>query len=75
VRAAGRARRRAFVPEGADLAAELVRLHVHVIVAQGLSLIRAVQQATSTIPIVMISGDDPAEEGFVALARPSGGFL
>jgi len=59
--------------QGADLAAELVRLHVHVIVAQGLSLIRAVQQATSTIPIVMISGDDPVEEGFIAsLARPGG---
>jgi putative ABC transport system substrate-binding protein len=59
--------------QGADLAAELVRLHVHVIVAQGLSLIRAAQQATSTIPIVMISGDDPVEEGFIAsLARPGG---
>jgi putative ABC transport system substrate-binding protein len=56
---------------GSDLAAELVRLPAEVIVAQSRSLIQAAQHATTTIPIVMISGDDPVEEGLIAsLARP-----
>jgi putative tryptophan/tyrosine transport system substrate-binding protein len=50
---------------GDELAAELVRLHVDVIVAQGRPLIQAAQHATTTIPIVMISGDDPVAEGFI----------
>ena len=57
------------------LAAELVRLKVDVIVIPGAGrMIRAVQGATSTIPIVM-SGlrFDPVEAGFVvSLARPGG---
>jgi ABC-type uncharacterized transport system substrate-binding protein len=58
---------------GDELAAELVRLHVDVIVAQGRPLIQAAQHATATIPIVMISGDDPVAEDFIAgLARPGG---
>ncbi len=58
-----------------DLAAELVRLKVDVIVTPPPSrAIRAVQRATRTIPIVMSgSNRDPVEEGFVAsLARPGG---
>src|SRR5215470_13768819 len=43
------------VERSADLAAELVGRHVAVIVANNGSLIRAVQRATSTIPIVMLS--------------------
>jgi DNA invertase Pin-like site-specific DNA recombinase len=57
----------------ADLAAELVRLHVDVIVVISKSLIGAAQQATTTIPIVMSSVDDPVAEGFItSLARPGG---
>jgi putative ABC transport system substrate-binding protein len=57
-----------------DLAAELVRLRVDVIVANGSQMIRAVKQATTTIPIVMAAtGADPVAAGFVAsLARPEG---
>jgi putative tryptophan/tyrosine transport system substrate-binding protein len=56
-----------------DLTAELVRLNVAVIYVSNTTLIRAVQHATTTIPIVMVSIDDPVEEGFIAsLARPGG---
>jgi putative ABC transport system substrate-binding protein len=56
-----------------DLAAELVRLPVDVIVAVGASGTRAAQQATRTIPIVMAGNFDPVGQGFVAsLARPGG---
>jgi putative ABC transport system substrate-binding protein len=57
-----------------DLAAELVRLKVDVIVTAAPSSTRAVKKATSTIPIVMGGvGGDPVEAGFVAsLARPGG---
>ena len=55
----------------ADLAAELVRLRVDVLVARGSIAIRAARQATSIIPIVMSSADDPVADGFVkTLARP-----
>ena len=55
------------------LAAELVRLPVDVIVAAGAPAIRAAQQATSTIPIVMATTVDPVGDGLVAsLARPGG---
>ena len=56
-----------------DLATELVRRKVDVIVAAGTAAIRAAQQATSTIPIVMASVGDPVVNGFVAsLAQPDG---
>jgi ABC-type uncharacterized transport system substrate-binding protein len=56
-----------------DLAAELVRLKVDVIVTGGSTAIRAAQQATRTIPIVMVGASDPVAQGFVAsLARPGG---
>jgi len=58
-----------------ELAAELVRLKVDVIVAAGgVSLIRAAKNATKTIPIVMTGvGGDPVEAGLVeSLARPGG---
>jgi len=55
------------------LAAELVRLEVDVIVTATVPGIRAVQQATKTIPIVMAVVVDPVATGFVAsLARPGG---
>ena len=54
----------------ADLAAELVRLKVDVIVASG-PLIPAAVKATDTIPIVMSAASDPLAQGFVvSLARP-----
>jgi ABC-type uncharacterized transport system substrate-binding protein len=56
-----------------DLAAELVRLKVDVIVTAGALVTRAVKEATSTIPIVMGQDTDPVGNGFVAsLARPGG---
>jgi putative ABC transport system substrate-binding protein len=56
-----------------SMAAELVRLNVHVIVAGPSPAIRAAQRATATIPIVMASTGDPVGSGFIAsLARPGG---
>jgi putative ABC transport system substrate-binding protein len=55
-----------------DLAAELVRLPVDVIVTSGSPTALAAQRATETIPIVSISGQ-PVETGMVASqARPNG---
>jgi putative ABC transport system substrate-binding protein len=56
-----------------NLAAELVRLRVEVIVTAGPTVTRPVKEATSTIPIVMAFDDDLVGSGFVAsLARPGG---
>ncbi len=58
---------------GSALAEELVRLKVDVIVTGGSGSTRTAKEATSTIPIVMASSDDPVGHGFVAsLARPGG---
>jgi len=55
------------------LAADLVRLKVDVIVTGGVPAIRAAQQATRTIPIVMGLVEDPVASGLVAsLGRPGG---
>lgn len=54
-----------------DLAADLVRLNVAVIVTAGYPAVRAAKAATSTIPIVMAFAPDPVGIGVVAsLARP-----
>ena len=54
-----------------DLAAELVRLKVDIIVTGGSTSTRAAKQATTTIPIVMAGAVDPVGEEFVAsLSRP-----
>ena len=54
-------------------AAELVRLSPDVLVAHSTLGIRAVQQATTTIPIVFGVSSDPVGLGFVkSLARPGG---
>jgi ABC-type uncharacterized transport system substrate-binding protein len=54
-------------------AAELVALKADVIVAGGSLAVRAAQQATRTIPIIMTGSSDPVGTGFVAsLARPGG---
>ena len=57
-----------------ELAAELVRSGVDVIVAMNPTAALAAKQATPTIPIVMAAGPpDPVASGFVAsLARPGG---
>ena len=56
-----------------ELAAELARLKVNVIVTVGPGSTRAAKETTSTIPIVMGVDDDPVANGFVAsLARPGG---
>jgi putative ABC transport system substrate-binding protein len=57
-----------------DLAAELVRLKVDIIVASPTPGVAAAKNATETIPIVMLSGSaDPVGLGFIAsLARPGG---
>jgi putative ABC transport system substrate-binding protein len=58
--------------KGPDLAAELVRLKVDVIVVASFPFARAVKQATTTIPIVSISAD-PVGTGLAAsVARPGG---
>ena len=57
----------------ANLAAELVRLKVDVILAASTPPAVAAKSATKTIPIVMATSADPVELGLVAaLARPGG---
>jgi putative ABC transport system substrate-binding protein len=58
-----------------ELAAELVRLKIEIIVVAGGAIpIRATMNATKSIPILMTGqGSDPVEAGFVkSLARPGG---
>jgi ABC-type uncharacterized transport system substrate-binding protein len=56
-----------------ELAAELVRLNVDLIVTSSTPGVRAAKQATTTIPVVMASSGDPIANGLVAsLARPGG---
>ena len=55
------------------LAAELVGLKVDVLAVVNTTVIHAARQATSTIPIVMLTSSDPVGAGFIAsLARPGG---
>jgi putative ABC transport system substrate-binding protein len=57
-----------------ELAAELVRLKVDIIIAPGTDrIVLAAKNATKTIPIVMLGGTDPVKERLVeSLARPGG---
>jgi putative ABC transport system substrate-binding protein len=56
-----------------ELAAELVRLKVAIVVTAGPTATRPAKEATSTIPIVMAFDNDPVGSGFVvSLARPGG---
>jgi putative ABC transport system substrate-binding protein len=55
------------------LAKELVSLNVDVILAASAPSARAAKEATTTIPMVFVTGNDPVRAGFVAsLARPGG---
>ena len=57
----------------AEMAADLVRQHVDVLVASSQAAALAAQRATTTIPIVMVNASDPVEAGLVAsLGRPGG---
>jgi putative tryptophan/tyrosine transport system substrate-binding protein len=68
---------RSFSPERDDLvreiARDLVRENVDVIVTPGTQVTLAVKQETNSIPIVMVAVGDPVGVGLVAsLARPGG---
>lgn len=55
-----------------ELAAELVRLRVDILLVTGTAATHAARRATQTIPIVSMTGD-PVGQGFVKnLARPGG---
>ena len=54
-----------------SLVNELVQLKVDVLVSGNFAVARAAQQATETIPIVMVTNQDPVATGLVdSLARP-----
>ena len=56
-----------------ELAAELVRLKVDIMVVQGVFGFRAAHEASKTIPIVFMGHPDPVGDGIVdSLARPGG---
>src|SRR5881296_1506179 len=56
-----------------ELATELVRLKVDVILTRGTPAVMAAKNATGTIPVVMAASGDPVLSGVVAsLARPGG---
>jgi putative tryptophan/tyrosine transport system substrate-binding protein len=56
-----------------ELAAELVRQKVDLIVVNSVASASAAKSATTTIPIVMTAGSDPVAAGLIAsLARPGG---
>jgi putative tryptophan/tyrosine transport system substrate-binding protein len=56
-----------------DVAAELVRIPVDVLVCPNVGALDAARQATSTIPIVFVTAANPVATGYVeSLARPGG---
>jgi putative tryptophan/tyrosine transport system substrate-binding protein len=56
-----------------DLASDLVRLKVNIIVASSTLAVQAAKQATNEIPIVMAPAGDPVGTGLIAsLSRPGG---
>jgi putative ABC transport system substrate-binding protein len=56
-----------------DRARAAVRLNVDVLIASAYPAIRAAKEATKTIPIVMVTTQDPVAIGLIdSLARPGG---
>ena len=56
-----------------SLVSELVQLKVDVLLLSNFRAIRAAKQATQTIPVVMVTTQDPVETGIIdSLARPGG---
>ena len=56
-----------------DLAAELVRLKMDVLVTSSGAATEAARQVTSSVPIVMVNAGSPVESGFVkSLIKPGG---
>jgi putative tryptophan/tyrosine transport system substrate-binding protein len=56
-----------------ELVAELLQLKVDVLVVASLPAIRAAKDATNTIPIVIVTVQDPVASGYIdSLARPGG---
>ena len=56
-----------------SLVAEIVQLKVDVLVVGSPGTIQEAKQATKTIPIVMVTTQDPVAAGYVnSLARPGG---
>ena len=56
-----------------ELAAELVRQQVDLIVARSTPVVQAAKNATTTIPVVMFAAADPVGSGLVpSLAQPGG---
>src|SRR5437899_157966 len=56
-----------------NLVAELVQIRVDVLVSGYFPAIRAAMQATTTIPLVVVTAQDPVATGLVdSLARPGG---
>ena len=56
-----------------SLLAELAQLNVDVLVCPSLVAIRAAKQATTSVPIIMVTALDPVAAGFIdSLARPGG---
>ena len=56
-----------------QLAAELLRLNVDLIVTRGTPAVMAAKNATGTVPVVMAASGEPVRTGVVAgLARPGG---
>jgi putative ABC transport system substrate-binding protein len=56
-----------------SVVAELVQLKIDVLVVSALPAIRAAKEATKTIPIVMVTTQDPVATGLIdSLARPGG---
>jgi putative ABC transport system substrate-binding protein len=54
-------------------AADLLKAAPDVILANGSSVVRPIQHATRTVPVIFIGGADPVEDGFVeSLAHPGG---
>jgi hypothetical protein len=56
-----------------DLASELVRLRVDVIVAPGTALAQGARRATTTIPIVLVTAGNPVGDGLIKSLARSGG--